>query len=285
MDATQEASVVFARLAHPGLSGDSRDAPERVLARLGEIARSHGATLVKLLPEKVMAVADSSEAAAELAARMHGAMDASGAGAIAVGFHYGPLIRLENDAHGGTVNLAARIADRAAAGTILTTQASARLLGAAYRGALRPLGALRLRGVRNDVNLCELLWRADGETTLSPASAMAAAPAPEQRAALSIFYAGQERHFPGAAGEFVVGRDPACDLVVPHELASRQHCTIERRQDCYVLSDHSANGTWVTLDGREVRLHREDMVLGRRGRIALGKPGGEGGESVSFVCD
>ena len=43
----------------------------------------------------------------------------------------------------------------------------------------------------------------------------------------------------------VVGRDEACDLVVPAMDASRRHCSISPVQDGYVLRDESANGTSV----------------------------------------
>ncbi len=275
-----EATVLFARLGGDFPAG---------LAQLDCAARACGAWVVKTLPDKLMLLADAPDAAADVAAAMHGALGSEarvGARApLSVGFHHGPVIRYDADVHGGTVNLAARIADRAAVGTILTTEATARRLGAPYRAAMRSLGALRVRGVSGEVALCELVWRADGEATLAPAASAAAPAASMRGSALSLYCSGQERHFPGAAGEIVVGRDPACDLVVPNQLASRRHCTIERRQDGYVLSDHSANGTWVSVNGRETRLHREDLVLGRRGRIAFGQSAAEGGETVVFACD
>jgi len=51
----------------------------------------------------------------------------------------------------------------------------------------------------------------------------------------------------------MIGRGPDCELVISEPKASRQHCTVERRQDRFVLQDHSTNGTYVTADGeREI---------------------------------
>jgi predicted component of type VI protein secretion system len=83
-----------------------------------------------------------------------------------------------------------------------------------------------------------------------------------------------------------LGRELGCGLTVADHLASRRHCTIERRQDKWVLKDHSRNGTFVTTEGDlEIMLQREEMMLRRRGWISLGHPREEGGEAVEYSCD
>ena len=79
---------------------------------------------------------------------------------------------------------------------------------------------------------------------------------------------------------------PSCQLVIADHKASRQHCTIERRQDKFMLRDHSTNGTFVTVDGElEVVLQREEFQLRKRGWIALGQSRGDTREVVEFFCE
>ena len=83
-----------------------------------------------------------------------------------------------------------------------------------------------------------------------------------------------------------VGRDGANGLVVEDDMASRQHCTIERRQDVFVLKDHSTNGTFVTIEGdAELLVRRSEVSLRKHGWIAFGKPRGPGIEVVEFFID
>ena len=84
----------------------------------------------------------------------------------------------------------------------------------------------------------------------------------------------------------VIGRDATADLVVPDRMASRVHCEIERRQDKFVLTDRSANGTYVTIDGdREIVLRREEAMLRHHGVIALGQSQSTATERVEFFCE
>jgi adenylate cyclase len=69
-------------------------------------------------------------------------------------------------------------------------------------------------------------------------------------------------------------------------MASRRHCTIERRKDKWVLKDHSTNGTFVTLEGdSELTLRREELVLRKHGWIAFGQSRAGTQEVVEFFID
>lgn len=289
MDTTRDGSTLFARVIGgpdaftPGAIAVYEEALGWCLGKLELAAKAKGGRVIKRLRDKLMLLAETPDGAADVAAAMHEAMDelppvAGTPLALAVGFHHGPLVRVEQDLFGTTVNLAARLADQANGGTILTSDETARRLGAPYRSAMRRVNGVRVRGISEDLDLCELLWRADGESTVLPL------PRPPRLhlEVLKLSYEGEVRELGDPARAIVIGRDTACDLVVLDELASRQHCTIERRRDRFVLSDHSTNGTYVTIDGRETRLHREEMVLARRGWVAFGQPRADGVESLAF---
>ena len=76
------------------------------------------------------------------------------------------------------------------------------------------------------------------------------------------------------------------DRVVAERMASRTHCEIEQRQDKFVLADHSANGTYLSIDGdREIVLRREEALLRGHGFITLGQSRATATEFVEYYCE
>jgi hypothetical protein len=69
-----------------------------------------------------------------------------------------------------------------------------------------------------------------------------------------------------AAGGFLVGRSPICDLVLDDRTVSRRHAELRRDGGAWVLADlGSTNGTWV--NGWRIR----EAEVGAGDRIALGR--------------
>ena len=104
---------------------------------------------------------------------------------------------------------------------------------------------------------------------------------------LRIVYHGQTILVSDERRTLVLGRDAAnADLVVPDRMASRTHCEIERRQGKFVVTDRSANGTYITIDGdTELVLRREEAMLRHHGVIALGQSRNTATELVEFFCE
>jgi len=72
--------------------------------------------------------------------------------------------------------------------------------------------------------------------------------------------------------EATVGRDPLSDLVLVDDYVSRNHCRIERRFDCIVLTDSSTNGTCVVPDGGvELLVKNDSVVLRGKGLLFFGR--------------
>jgi adenylate cyclase len=87
-----------------------------------------------------------------------------------------------------------------------------------------------------------------------------------------------------------MGRDDSNDIVVVSLFASRLHARVQERDGHFVLTDLSSNGTFLLLDehegaqSAEIRLRREEAVLGGRGWIGLGKSAASHGDhSVRFA--
>src|SRR5919108_309979 len=113
---------------------------------------------------------------------------ANGGLALGVGFHFGPVIqRDDGDVFGDTVNLAARLVEQAARGQILLAADTAGQLGSLYRRSARRLYTMQLKGLKEEVALCELVWRADDPITVYPMGGLAAEP---ERAKLKLKYRG-----------------------------------------------------------------------------------------------
>jgi len=242
--------------------------------------------VVKTIGDEVMALFPSADAAVAAAATMLGAVDALPAvGAsklgLRVGLQAGPVIQHGEDVFGDTVNLASRLVEQAIKGQIITTEETAQLLNPVYRMFTRKLYSIQVKGKADGIALCEVLWFASGERTAFDGFR----PRVRTSGLLRLKYLGQETVRRRENESVTLGRESGCGLTVADHLASRRHCTIERRQDKWVLKDHSSNGTFVTVEGdAEIMLQREEMMLRRSGWISLGHPRAEGGEAVEYTC-
>ena len=67
----------------------------------------------------------------------------------------------------------------------------------------------------------------------------------------------------------IVGRSPKCDLVIPHEAISRQHCQIEFLKNKFYITDlGSSNG--ITIDGRKIPPNTK-VAINPTSQLTLGK--------------
>jgi adenylate cyclase len=258
------------------------------LKKLREAAEASGGRVVKTIGDEVMVLFPRPDTAAMAAARMQTAiveLPAIGGNKLGlrVGFNAGPVIQRDNDVFGDTVNLASRLVDQAGKGQIITSAETAARLGPMFRSWLRQLYAIQVKGKSGEVALTEIVWKVDQNTT----NVAAAAPPPRAgRSVLRLTYLGRELVRRRESESITLGRGDDCSLTVPDEHASRQHCTIERRSDRWVLKDHSANGTWITADGEaEILLQREEYSLGRHGWIAFGQARADAAEVVEYFCE
>ena len=133
------------------------------------------------------------------------------------------------------------------------------------------------------VDLYEILWQqTEDQTTLATNRSMVK----QKATVLRLKYLDQETVLEGAKTSLSLGRDKAGDMVIIDRMASRQHGKIERRLDKFVLADHSANGTYVTVEGdSEVVLRRAEFALRGHGWIAFGQPRASATETIEFFCE
>lgn len=294
----RQAAILFADVSASTklyeTAGDvaAHDAIERCIKAMARATGAAHGRVVKTIGDEVMSVFGSPDAAAAAAAEMQVAVDALPTVAnnklgLRIGFHFGPVLQEKDDFFGDTVNLAARLVAQAVKGQIITTSATADMLPPPLRGMTRDLYAINVKGKAEEISLCEVIWRRHDEDT----TVMVSGRRPSAKKApvvLKLLYRGKETIRRRDTDSIDIGRDPASGLVISDHMASRQHCTLERRGDRYILKDHSTNGTFVTAEGdSEQHLQREELALRKHGWIAFGQPRAQAApdEVVEFFVD
>jgi adenylate cyclase len=248
----------------------------RLFDLLGKEVKARGGAVVKTLGDGMVCRFRSAQAALRAACDMQVATaKLPGVGqhklAIRIGCTYGPVVLKGGDVFGDTVNVCSRLVALGNPGQVLTTRQTVDALPALLRERCRELYSRRVRGRAREVKVWEVLWRSDPDMTeLNLSSEMLARP---QGRVLRLSYGGDSVAL-DASGVLQLGRDKANDVVITSTLASRVHARIFGRDGNFVIADQSANGTFLLVDGnaQELRLRREEALMGEGGSIGLGKP-------------
>jgi class 3 adenylate cyclase len=290
---SKERAILFADVSGSTalyeLLGDkpAAKAIEACLGELRDVVAKRDGQVVKTIGDEIMVVFGNPEAACNAAREMQQRVvalppTASVKLAIRIGFHFGLVLEDKGDFWGDGVNTAARLAELAKAGQILTSGATANSLAAAQRTNLRDLDAIQVKGKHEAVRVFELMW-GDTEDATQLSGRLASSAKVETRLVLEV--GERTMDFPREKTVLSLGRDSTCDIVVNEKTASRLHARIERRGVQYILIDESTNGTYVQIEGdREVWLRRDRVMLRGRGKIALGTSTAAAVELVLFDC-
>jgi len=260
------------------------------LESLGKQVDEAGGRVVQRIGDELMCVYPSAASALECARGMQEwimrrALRAKPALAIRIGCHFGPVLEKAGDLFGDSVNLAARARGMAKAAQVITTEATARRLCPALRERVRLLGTFTIKGKSEDVTLYEVIWQETDDAT-QLGTQPGARPAALRPASLLLRHAGRELMLDGKSrGALIIGRDAACDLVIPDPKASRRHARLESRRDKFVLIDQSVNGTYVHIGDEPIVLLHEELILYAHGSMSFGhRPDTTGAAIVEFAC-
>jgi class 3 adenylate cyclase len=255
-----------------------------LLSVLQEGVRQHGGSVVKSLGDGLVCQFPEADQAFQAACELQLAADKFEPAdnrklAIKVVFTWGPVVTEAGDVFGDTVNVCARLVGLANADQVLTTQETVDALSPNLRHRCRHLFPAEVRGRVGEIEVCDVLWRADADVT--EAFGQEELAAARRDWILKLSYAG-ETLVVEPRGSIKLGRDKTNDMVVNSTKASRVHARIYERGGNFMIADQSSNGTYVALDGntRELALRREETVLGERGYIGLGSPTAGHGDHV-----
>ncbi len=248
----------------------------RTLAILTRISLEHQGKLIKTIGDEIMCSFPDSAHAIKAACAMQQEIDQQRPGGehpiyIRIGVHCGEVLLEHNDAFGDTVNLAARITAITRARQILTSQAVVRELPDKMRKSTRALHRTAFRGKQESFDVFQVLWEQEDTTSTRIGTQSFRKPA-LSRHELMLRHETQVITLSEQRRSATLGRSEESDMVVLDNLASRQHARIEFNFGKFLLTDHSANGTFIRFsDGQVIELAHQQIILHGSGAISLGR--------------
>jgi len=244
--------------------------------------------VIKTIGDEVMASFPSADAAADAAIEMQsGIAELPLVGTtkigIRIGFNFGPIVERDGDIFGDAVNLAARLSHVAAKDQIITARETVMRMSPMLKSATRAITTIQVKGKAEEIQVYELMWQQNEDMTTMATTKSIFKP---KKTSLRLKVQGNDVVLDAERQAVALGRDAAAEVVIKERMASRAHGKIERRLDKFVLTDHSANGTYVTVEGdREIVLRREEFTLRGHGWIAFGQPRASATDVIEFFCE
>jgi adenylate cyclase len=289
-----EACVLFADVSGSTklyeIAGDAvaHAAIEQCVNLMREKTLNAKGRVIKTIGDEVMSCFPTADAAADAAIEMQLAIAAlppvgNTQIGIRVGFNHGPIVERDGDVFGDAVNLAARLAGVATKGQIITARDTVMLMAPMLKAATRAITTIQVKGKAQEIQVYELIWQqSEDMTTLASHKSVYKA----KNAKLRLLVQGSEVVLSAERPAVSLGRDQSADVVIRERMASRAHGKIERRLDKFILTDHSANGTFITIEGdKELVLRREEFTLRGHGWIAFGQSRATASDVVEFFCE
>lgn len=294
MSTEPEAAVLFADVSGSTklyeTAGDqaAHAAIERCIVLMRQKTEAAKGKVIKTIGDEVLSTFPDADAAADAAIEMQSAISellpVGGTKiGIRVGFFFGPVVHKDGDIFGDAVNVASRLSHVAVKGQIITSRETVMMMSPMLKSATRKISQIAVKGKSEPVEAYELMWQQSEDATTMAAARSVLKP---KKTSLRLLLQGGETLLSDERTAVSMGRDQSADLVVRDKMASRSHGKIERRLDKFILTDHSANGTYVTVDGdKEIVLRREEFTLRGKGWITFGQSRATATDVLEFTCE
>jgi class 3 adenylate cyclase len=243
---------------------------------IGELASRQG-VLIKTIGDEIMCSFPDAALACEAACEMQRIIEQKRPGGerpiyIRIGFHYGDVIGVGEDLFGDAVNIAARVTSITRARQILTTQAVYDSLPEKLRRKVRLVSRAEFKGKEGVLDVFQVDWEIDSTLTTRIGLPKFRKPT-EARHELLLRYRQQILTLNEQQRSVVIGRGDTCHLIIQSNFASRQHASIDFSFGKFVVTDHSANGTYIRFsDNQVIHLTHQEIMLHGTGAISLGQP-------------
>jgi adenylate cyclase len=289
-----EAAVLFADVSGSTklyeVAGDAvaHAAIEKCIVLMRDKTVQATGRVIKTIGDEVMSAFPTADAAADAAIEMQSAiaeLPAVGTNKIGIriGFNFGPIVEREGDIFGDAVNLASRLSHVATKDQIITSRDTVMRMSPMLKSSTRAITTIQVKGKAEEIQVYELIWQQSEDMTTLASTKSIFKP---KKTLLRLKVQGTEVELSQEKPAVALGRDATADVVIRERMASRAHGKIERRLDKFILTDHSANGTYVTIEGdREIVLRREEFTLRGHGWIAFGQPRATSTDVIEFFCE
>jgi adenylate cyclase len=284
MDSTENyrvimfADVVGSTTLYEAL-GDSE--AQRIIAECLAIAKqstvSHGGRTVAELGDEIMTMfsdpGDAAAAACEIQAKMADT-DADGGEAhrMRIGLHFGPVSGRNDDMMSETAKIAHWAANNAKPEQILGTGALIDVLPRIYQAVSRYVDDETWNFISIEhVAIHEIIWDVESVTAYSGEIPTLNS---QKSAGITFSSRNQSVILNSERPVISIGRGSGNDLIVRHDLASRQHLSAQFSRGRCTITDNSTNGTVIFSDHDQTRhdLRRDSFTLLGSGKIVLGQP-------------
>lgn len=246
-----------------------------VIGLMSSVVKEHKGQVIKTIGDELMCSFPHPDNAVSAACQIQSMVDVLPSVdnfriAVRIGIHCGEiLLTSEGDLYGDTVNVAARISNKARARQIFVSDSVVDQLSKELRAMSRIFDVLSVKGKAEKLTVHQIIWEDNNVTMMS--SVMDFIP-DDISSRLTVSYQTSEICLSEELPCVMIGRESQCDLVIDSSYVSRFHVRIEYRRGRYVLVDQSTNGTFIRLDGdQDIFLRGEEMTLLGSGIISIGK--------------
>ncbi len=257
-----------------------------VLDLANQIARAHGGTVIGTIGDEILTTFTVPQHALEAANAIQSEVRSqsnfiSHGLAVSIGINYGPVVVTNNNIHGDTVNIGARLAQQAKPNQTLVSSSAVMALDNRTHLYLRSIGPLSLQGKAGTTDVHELLTT-DRTDEITDAQQIAAI---QERAFLvSMSYHTKRMRFDPLLVRFLFGRSQRCDQVIDHSSISREHAELRYINGKFVFRDFSTNGSAVIIEQKVEHLFRTSIELRGEGEIYLGRTLNDRQFCIEFKC-
>jgi adenylate cyclase len=254
----------------------ARDMVARCIGIMNESLLKQQGRLIKTIGDEIMCEFPSAKQAMLAACDMQESVEKGKPGGkiqmfLRIGFHYGEVIRENDDVFGDAVNVAARMAGQARARQIISTKEAVDALPVDLKGKSRQIRRAAVKGKQEAMDIFQIIWQAD-DMDVTRVSMPAKFKPVDMPGQLVLRHLEQTFTLDMNNRSALLGRGSAGQIVVADDFASRQHAKIEYRDDKFILADLSINGTYVRFaDGHVVHAVQEEVLLLGVGSISLGR--------------
>ncbi|MDX2418747.1 MAG: adenylate/guanylate cyclase domain-containing protein [Xanthomonadales bacterium] len=257
-----------------------------VLQLAARIAAKHSGKVIGNIGDEILCTFSSPEDALRAANQIHSEVQSHATMrkhqlAMRIGINSGPVLVANDNVHGTTVNIAARLAQQAKANQSLVSTSTLTSTNDEFSGQLRPIGSISLKGKAGMVSVHELIFP-EYKEEITQVNAIKYVK--RRSFLLTVRYLTRQKRLDPMLVRYLFGRSNNCDQVINHPTISREHAEILYRNGRFLLRDFSTNGSVIVQGNKVTQLHRTSIELKTDGEIYLGRTSRIPQFRIEFNC-